>query len=139
MLTFTLDGEKYGIDIHQIQEIRSYEAVITHASDCSKGEINLRGNFVPIVDMRNKSRLGKAIYNKTAVVIILNVANRLTGMVVDGVSDVIKLKPEQLKLAPEFNTGLSWALSQHDSHDYPNGQPTGNDKNNFESDHQIVA
>jgi len=112
MLTFSVDGEQYGIEIHKVQEIRGYEAVITHAPEFIKGEINLRGNIVPIVDMRAKFKLGKVSYNETAVVIILNIANSLVGMVVDGVSDVMKLKPEQIKLAREFNTNLAWAWAQ---------------------------
>jgi len=65
--------------------------------------INLRGIIVPIVDMRIKFSLGNVTYNNLTVVIILNVANRVVGMVVDGVSDVIALTAEQLKAAPEFS------------------------------------
>lgn len=107
MLTFSVDGEKYGIEIHKVQEIRGYESVVTHAPEFIKGKINLRGNIVPIVDMRVKFKLGKVNYNETAVVIILKVANCLVGMVVDGVCDVMTLKPEQIKLAPEFGTSLA--------------------------------
>ena len=71
-----------------------------------KGVINLRGIIVPIVDMRIKFNLGKVDYNQFTVVIILNLANRVMGIVVDGVSDVITLTPEQLKPAPEFGTSL---------------------------------
>jgi chemotaxis signal transduction protein len=53
--------------------------------------VNLRGTIVPIVDMRIKFNLGKAEYDQFTVVIILNVAGRVVGMVVDGVSDVITL------------------------------------------------
>jgi purine-binding chemotaxis protein CheW len=112
LLTFTLGREEYGIDIHKVQEIRGYESVITHAPEFIKGEINLRGNIVPVVDMRIKFKLGEVSYNQTAVVIILNVANCLVGMVVDSVSNVMTLKPEQIKLAPEFGTSLALAWTQ---------------------------
>jgi purine-binding chemotaxis protein CheW len=112
MLTFSVGGEEYGVEIHKVQEIRGYEGVITHAPEFINGEINLRGNIVPVVDMRVKFKLGKVSYNETAVVIILNVANNLVGMVVDGVSDVMKLKPEQIKLAWEFNTNFAWTWVQ---------------------------
>ena len=92
-----------------MQEIRGYDAVTTIAN-CSrefiKGVINLRGIIVPIVDMRIKFNLGKVEYDQFTVVIILNVANRVVGIVVDGVSDVITLTPEQIKPAPEFSTSL---------------------------------
>ncbi len=108
LLTFTLGSEEYGIDILKVQEIRGYEAVTTIANAPAfiKGVINLRGIIVPIVDMRIKFKLGNVTYDETTVVIILNVANRMLGMVVDGVSDVTTLKPEEVKPAPEFGAGL---------------------------------
>jgi purine-binding chemotaxis protein CheW len=108
LLTFTLGSEEYGIDILKVQEIRGYDAVTTiaNAPEFIKGVINLRGIIVPIVDMRIKFKLGKTGYDETTVVIILNVANRVVGMVVDGVSDVITLKPDQVKPAPEFGASL---------------------------------
>ena len=108
LLTFTLGNEEYGIDILKVQEIRGYDAVTTIANSPAfiKGVINLRGIIVPIVDMRIKFNLGKVDYNQFTVVIILNLANRVMGIVVDGVSDVITLTPEQLKPAPEFGTSL---------------------------------
>jgi len=108
LLTFTLGNEEYGIDILKVQEIRGYDAVTTiaNAPEFIKGVINLRGIIVPIVDMRIKFKLGNVSYDETTVVIILNVANRVVGMVVDGVSDVLTLKPEQIKPAPEFGASL---------------------------------
>jgi len=108
LLTFTLGTEEYGLDILKVQEIRGFEAVTTiaNAPEFIKGVINLRGIIVPIVDMRIKFKLGKVDYNETTVVIILNVANRVVGMVVDGVSDVIALKAEQVRPAPEFGASL---------------------------------
>jgi purine-binding chemotaxis protein CheW len=108
LLTFTLGSEEYGIDILKVQEIRGYESVTTiaHAPEFIKGVINLRGIIVPIVDMRIKFKLGDVSYDETTVVIVLNFANRVVGMVVDGVSDVITLKAEQIKPAPEFGASL---------------------------------
>jgi purine-binding chemotaxis protein CheW len=108
LLTFTLGNEEYGIDILKVQEIRGYEAVTTivNAPPFIKGVINLRGIIVPIVDMRIKFNLGSVTYTETTVVIVLNVANRVVGIVVDGVSDVTTLKPDDIKPAPEFGGGL---------------------------------
>jgi purine-binding chemotaxis protein CheW len=107
-LTFTLGKEEYGIPILNVQEIRGYDAVTTLANmpDFIKGMINLRGIIVPIVDMRIKFHLGNVEYNELTVVIILNVAGRVIGMVVDGVSDVITLASEQIKPAPEFGSAI---------------------------------
>lgn len=108
LLTFTLGVEEYGIDILKVQEIRGYDAVTTiaNAPDFIKGVINLRGIIVPIVDMRIKFHLGRVEYDQFTVVIILNVVNRVVGIVVDGVSDVIALSADQMKPAPEFGSAL---------------------------------
>jgi purine-binding chemotaxis protein CheW len=107
-LTFTLGPEEYGIDILKVQEIRGYDAVTTIANTPSfiKGVINLRGIIVPIVDMRIKFNLANVSYDQLTVVIILNLGSRVVGMVVDGVSDVIALSPEQIKIAPQFGATL---------------------------------
>lgn len=105
-LAFTLGNEEYGIDILKVQEIRGYEAVtrIANAPEFLKGVINLRGIIVPIVDMRIKFNLGTPTYDQLTVVIILNIGSRVVGMVVDSVSDVMTLLPEQVRPAPEMNT-----------------------------------
>ncbi|KND58811.1 Positive regulator of CheA protein activity (CheW) [Candidatus Paraburkholderia schumanniana] len=108
-LVFTLGAEEYGIDILKVQEIRGYDNVtsIANAPAFIKGVINLRGIIVPIVDMRIKFSLGRVDYDNQTVVIILNVAHRVVGMVVDGVSDVLTLTPEQVMPAPEFGGTLA--------------------------------
>jgi purine-binding chemotaxis protein CheW len=108
-LAFRLGEEEYGIKILKVQEIRGYDAVtkIANAPDFIKGVINLRGIIVPIVDMRIKFNLGTPTYDQFTVVIILNIGERVMGMVVDSVSDVTTLSPEQIKPAPEMGTALN--------------------------------
>lgn len=110
-LTFTLGAEEYGIDILHVQEIRGYDTVtkIANSPDFIKGVINMRGVIVPIIDMRLKFNLGEVEYNQFTVVIILNIVERVVGMVVDGVSDVIALRAEQIRPAPEFGAILDTA------------------------------
>ena len=107
-LTFRLGTEEYGIDILKAQEIRSYEAVtrIANAPPFIKGVVNLRGLIVPIVDMRIKFGVSDPLYDAFTVVIVLNVAERVVGMVVDGVSDVIALSSDQVHAAPEFSSDI---------------------------------
>ena len=108
-LAFTLGREEYGIDILKVQEIRGYEAVtrIANAPDFIKGVINLRGIIIPVVDMRIKFHLGEPVYDQFTVVIILNIKGRVVGMVVDSVSDVTTLTPDQIKPSPELGTSFS--------------------------------
>ncbi len=107
-LTFRLDQEEYGIDILKVQEIRGYEKPtrIANAPAFIKGVVNLRGTIVPIIDMRLKFNCAKAEYNSFTVVIILNLRNRIVGIVVDSVSDVMELAPENLKAAPEIDSSI---------------------------------
>ena len=104
-LSFKLGAEEYGIDILRVQEIRGYEPPtrIANAPDFIKGVVNLRGTIVPVVDMRLRFALPDVQYNSFTVVIVLNIAGRTVGMVVDSVSDVLELQPGHIKPAPEFN------------------------------------
>lgn len=107
-LAFKLGAEEYGIDILRVQEIRSYEAPTRMANTPAfiKGVINLRGVIVPIIDMRIKFNLEAVNYDTFTVVIVLNIGTQVLGMVVDGVSDVISLTPEQLRPVPEFSSAI---------------------------------
>ncbi|MDD0840085.1 chemotaxis protein CheW [Curvibacter sp. HBC61] len=105
-LTFRLDQEEYGIDILKVQEIRGYEPPtrIANAPEFIKGVVNLRGTIVPIVDMRLKFNCANAEYNNFTVVIILNLRSRVVGIVVDSVSDVMELSPDNIKAAPDIES-----------------------------------
>ena len=106
-LTFRLGAEEYGIEILKVQEIRGWETptAIANTPAFIKGVINLRGIIVPIVDLRLKFK-GEATYDSLTVVIILSVARRVLGIVVDAVSDVITLSPQQMRPAPEFGGSI---------------------------------
>ena len=106
-LTFRISEEEYGLDILRVQEIRSYEAPtrVANAPAFVKGVVNLRGVIVPILDMR--IRLGQASeYNAFTVVIVLNVAGRVVGIVVDSVSDVLELSADEIKPRPEVPAAM---------------------------------
>lgn len=107
-LTFILGGEEYAIDILKVQEIRGYDAVtpIAHAPEFIKGVINLRGAIVPIIDLRIKFSLGKPEYTPFTVVVILNIGNRVVGIVVDAVSDVIEVSDSQMQPPPELSRSV---------------------------------
>jgi purine-binding chemotaxis protein CheW len=102
VLVFILGAEEYGVDILKVQEIRGYEKVtpIPSAPAYLKGIVNLRGVIVPLVDMRVRFGLAEPRYDSTTVVVILRVAGRIIGLVVDAVSDVVHLAPNDVKEAP---------------------------------------
>lgn len=107
-LTFVLGNEQYGLEILKVQEIRGYDTVtrLPDTPDYVKGVINLRGTVVPVIDMRLKFRLEKAEYNELTVMIVLNVANRVVGIVVDSVSDVVRLAGEQIREMPDMRGAI---------------------------------
>lgn len=108
-LVFNLGLEEHGLDILKVQEIRGYEKVTAIANTPAyiKGVIDLRGTIVTIIDLRIKFSLGVPSYDQFTVVIILNMDGRTLGIVVDGVSDVVTLRRQDIKPAPEFGTSLN--------------------------------
>ena len=108
-LVFTLGDEEYGIDILKVQEIRGYDQVtrIANTPNFIKGVTNLRGVIVPIIDLRIKFAQDGVEYNDNTVVIVLNFEQRVVGIVVDGVSDVLSLTTDQIRPSPEFAVTLS--------------------------------
>ncbi len=105
-LAFRLGQEEYGIDILKVQEIREYEPTtkLANVPHFILGLSNLRGAIVPIIDMRIKFNLGEVNYDHLTVTIILNIHERVVGIVVDSVSDVMALSPEQIRPAPPMGT-----------------------------------
>ncbi|PCI63500.1 MAG: chemotaxis protein CheW [Gammaproteobacteria bacterium] len=107
-LTFILGQEQYCVDILCVEEIRSWEnpTKIPNAPLHVKGVINMRGIIVPIIDLRQKFKIGELIYCDTTVVIVLTVETdakkRTIGFVVDAVSDVLNAEQNEVKSAPAF-------------------------------------
>lgn len=110
-LIFILGDQEYGIDILRVQEIRGYDSQnitqIANMPDFIKGITNLRGVIVPIIDLRMKFNLDTVEYTPQTVVVILNIHNRVIGVVVDGVSDVLNLSQDQIREAPQFGSAIS--------------------------------
>jgi purine-binding chemotaxis protein CheW len=107
-LTFTVGGEEYAVEIMKVMEIRGYEPVtkIPNTPPFAMGVINLRGTIVPIFDLRIKFNLDAVTYDQFTVVIVLRIAGRLLGMVVDGVSEVVSLSMESILPAPKLGSSL---------------------------------
>ena len=106
-LTFTLQGEEYGIEILRVQEIKGYTKVrpIPNAPAYIKGAMNLRGTVVPVLDLRVRLGLAEAEYNQFTVIIVVSVGARIVGLVVDAVSDVLNIAADQIDAASEVGGG----------------------------------
>lgn len=112
-LTFILDGEEYGVPILKVNGIQGWEKTtpIPNSPDFVKGIINLRGEIVPIVDLRRRFGLADLAYNQHTVVIVVRVEyenkNRTVGLVVDAVADVYNIEPDAIHSTPEFGDKIN--------------------------------
>lgn len=106
-LTFTLEGEEYGIEILRVQEIRGYSRVrpIPNSPPCVKGAMNLRGTVVPVVDLRCRFGMPHAEPNEFTVIIVVRVGCRVVGLLVDAVSDVLDIAKDLIEATPETSIG----------------------------------
>ncbi len=107
-VTFSLGDEEYGVDILKVQEIIGLTAItrVPYLPDFIKGVINLRGIVVPVVDLRLRFGLEMVDYNDRTCVIIVKLGERITGMIVDAVSEVISIPKEMIDPPPSFGTRI---------------------------------
>jgi purine-binding chemotaxis protein CheW len=107
-VTFCLGEEEYGVDILKVQEIIGITPVtkVPYLPDFIKGVINLRGIVVPIVDLRLRFRLPVAEYTDRTCVVIVKVDERVVGMIVDSVSEVMEISEAMIDPAPAFGHGV---------------------------------
>ncbi len=105
-LTFTIQGEEYGIEILRVQEIKGFSKIrpIPNAPAYVKGVMNLRGTVVPIVDLRARFGMCEAEYNQFTVIIVVSVGTRVVGLLVDAVSDVLNINRQQIEETPEMGS-----------------------------------
>ena len=107
-VTFTLGDEEYGIAILKVQEIIGYPGFtkIPNMPSFVKGVINLRGSVVPVIDLRLKFAMQEREYDTYTVIAILEVKEKVIGVIVDAVSDVITLKEDEMQPTPDFSSGV---------------------------------
>jgi purine-binding chemotaxis protein CheW len=105
-LTFTLGHELYAVELLKVQEIRGYSAMtpIPNTPREVKGVMNLRGAVIPIVDLRIRLGMPSTEYNRFTVIIIAKVGTRTMGLIVDAVSDVLKIPTSDVQPTTDFGT-----------------------------------
>ena len=108
VVPFHLGSEEYGVDISQVQEIiRMVE--ITHvprAPHFMEGVINLRGQLIPIIDLRTRFAMGRAEHTKSTRIVVTEIGSKRVGIVVDSVSEVLNIPMEQVEDAPDMIAGV---------------------------------
>ena len=103
-LTFALNDQDFGIDILRVQEIKNFTRVtpIPNMPECIKGVMNLRGTVVPVIDLRRRFNMPAAEYNQFTVIIVVNVGEKIVGLVVDAVSDVLNVGEDSIEGPPDL-------------------------------------
>lgn len=112
LLTFTLDNETFAIDISKIREVLEFSHItkVPQTPDVMKGVINLRGNVVPVIDMRLKFGMEEAEPTVNTCIIIMEIVfdgeNIQIGALVDSVNEVLEINPELIEPPPKIGTHL---------------------------------
>ncbi|HUX22045.1 MAG TPA: chemotaxis protein CheW, partial [Spirochaetia bacterium] len=109
LISFMVGNEEYGMEILRVKEvIRSPEITsLPKAPTFVKGIINLRGDVIPIVDLRNKFGLETDEMTQATRIIVVDVDGRLVGMVVDSASQVVRIPSDQIDPPPPIIGGIS--------------------------------
>lgn len=107
-VTFMIGSEVYGVEVLRVKEILGMTEItpVPNSLPFMKGVINLRGAVVPVVDMRLKFQMEKRDYDGFTVIIIVEVKERLIGMIVDTVSDVATIPVEKIQDTPHFSVKI---------------------------------
>lgn len=107
-LTFRLDSQEYGLPIIEVQEIKGWTNItpVPNAPEHMLGVLNLRGTIIPVVDLRKRFGLQHSGQNEFAVIIVVNMGDRLAGLVVDSVSDVVIAGDDAIQGNPEASTNI---------------------------------
>lgn len=108
-LTFELQGETFGIDLPFVQEINGFSRItpVPNAPRYVKGVLNLRGTVIPTIDLRARFRMPEAASGGVSIVIVVRAGDRVLGLLVDAVSDVLELASDDVSSIPDAASGTS--------------------------------
>ncbi len=114
-LTFYLEDEKYGINIHNIREIIAYMRTtkIPKTPHYVKGVMNLRGNIIPVIDTRMKFNLPEAEAQMHTAIVIVQLSSISIGFVVDMVDEVLSVSDDLISDTPKFGTKIDTDYIKH--------------------------
>lgn len=107
-VSFIISDEVYGVEVLKVQEIIGMTQIthVPNSMSFMKGVINLRGSVVPVVDMRMKFKMEEREYDGFTVILIVEVNERLIGMIVDSVSDVVEIPVAKIQDTPHFSAKI---------------------------------
>jgi len=108
-LTFTIDEAEYGVDIMSVREVKGWVPTtrLPNRPEYIRGVLNLRGVIVPIFDLRARFNQGQTNATEKHVIVILAIGNRIAGVLVDAVSDILTVGSEEIKPAPRDDIAIA--------------------------------
>jgi len=105
LITFFLSGEEYGIDILEVDGIQRLKEIsitkVPQTDSYIKGIINLRGNVIPLIDLQERFDLGTGNLDKDARIIVVYFKEKLLGLLVDRVDEVVDIEVDSIEEPPE--------------------------------------
>ena len=109
LVSFKIGNEEFGVDILKVQEINRMVEItkVPQTPSYVEGVINLRGKVIPIVDLRKRFNLELKEADKNTRIVVVDIEGSIIGMVVDSVSEVLRLPSDTLEPAPEIVTGVN--------------------------------
>ncbi len=109
MVSFNIGNEEFGVDILKVQEINRMVEItkVPQAPSYVDGVINLRGKVIPIVDLRKRFNLEPKEHDQNTRIVVVNINSRTIGLVVDAVSEVLRLEANTIEPPPEIVTGIN--------------------------------
>lgn len=104
LVSFMLAGEEYGVEVLKVREIIRMPSItkMPNSPQYVEGIINLRGKVIPIISMRSRFGLMEGENSSHTRIIIMDVAGSLTGFIVDGVSEVIRVHSSEIQPPPSM-------------------------------------
>jgi purine-binding chemotaxis protein CheW len=109
LVSFNIGEEVFGVDILQVQEINRLVEItkVPESAQYIEGVINLRGKVIPIIDLRKRFGMVLKDADKDTRIIVLDITGTVMGMIVDSVSEVLRLPPSTIEPAPEIATSIN--------------------------------
>src|SRR5512147_1018792 len=109
LVSFNIGSEEFGVDILKVQEINRMVEItrVPQAPHYVEGVINLRGKVIPIVDLRKRFNLQMKEYDKNTRIVVVDIGGTIMGMIVDAVSEVLRLPASTIEAPPEIVTGVN--------------------------------
>jgi len=109
LVSFNIGTEEFGVDILKVQEINRMVEItkVPQTPSYVEGVINLRGKVIPIVDLRKRFNQEVQDYDKNTRIVVVDIGGNIMGMVVDSVSEVLRIPASTIEPSPEIATGIN--------------------------------